>query len=337
MSRAVVTGAAGFIGSHTSHALLEAGWEVVGIDAFTDFYPEAEKRANLAALSTHPRFHLVEGHLLHVDLDDTLAGADAVVHLAAQAGVTGSWGSAFATYVEHNLLATQRLLEAADRARVPRLVAASSSSVYGNAPAYPCTEASPTRPVSPYGVTKLAAEQLCLAYARAHVTRFALVLLRFFTVYGPAQRPDMALRRFVEAALDGRSIVVYGDGEQTRDFTYVGDAVRAVLLALEAPLAAEVLNIGGGFRASINHTLRLVAELTAMSVTLDRRAERPGEVRHTGADCDRARQLLGWRPEVDLAAGLAAQVAWCASRRGTQLGETGPAPAAARQARIDVP
>lgn len=320
-----MTGAAGFIGSHTSHALLDAGWEVVGVDAFTDFYAEAEKRANAATLTRRPGFRLVEGHLLHLDLDRVLDEADAVVHLAAQAGVTGSWGAAFATYVEHNLLATQRLLEAADRARVPRLVAASSSSVYGDAPAYPCAETAPTRPVSPYGVTKLAAEELCLAYARARVSRFALVLLRFFTVYGPRQRPDMAMRRFVEGALAGRPIVVYGDGEQTRDFTYVADAVRAVLLALEAPVAAEVLNVGGGFRASINDTLRLVSEQTGMSLNLVHRAARPGEVRHTGADCGRARRVLGWLPEVDLAGGVAAQVAWCSGGRST-----GPAAAEVR-------
>jgi UDP-glucuronate 4-epimerase len=310
----MVTGAAGFIGSHTAHALLDAGWSVVGVDAFTDFYAVDEKRANVASLVDRPGFRLIEADLVGLDMSPLLADIDAVVHLAAQAGVTGSWGNAFASYVDNNIRATQQVLEALVRAQVPRLVVASSSSVYGDATAYPCGEEVPPRPVSPYGVTKLATEELCLAYGRANVGGFALALLRFFSVYGPRQRPDMAMRRFIEGALAGQPISVYGDGEQTRDFTYVSDAVRAIQLALEAPLVAEVLNVGGGTRTTVNQTLDLVASQTGRSLRLVRRPRRTGEVRHTGADCRRAEVVLGWRPRVDLAAGLAAQVAWCAQR-----------------------
>jgi nucleoside-diphosphate-sugar epimerase len=320
----MVTGAAGFIGSHTAHALLDAGWSVVGVDAFTDFYAIEEKRTNVASLVDRPGFRLVEADLVDLDMSPLLADVNAVVHLAAQAGVTGSWGNAFASYVDNNVRATQRVLEAVVRAQIPRLVVASSSSVYGNAPAYPCGEEIPARPVSPYGVTKLATEELCLAYGRANVGRFALALLRLFTVYGPRQRPDMAVRRFIEGALTGQPISIYGDGEQTRDFTYVGDAVRAIQLALEAPLAAEVLNIGGGDRTTVNQTLDLIARQTGRSLHVVRLPSRTGEVRHTGADCRRAERLLGWRPRVDLATGLAAQVGWCVQRPPTRAAGLGP-------------
>ncbi|MGH8894089.1 MAG: NAD-dependent epimerase/dehydratase family protein [Actinomycetes bacterium] len=312
MTRVVVTGAAGFVATHTVGALLDAGCEVVGIDAFTPFYAETEKRSNVDVHADRPGFLLVEGDLAELNLPPVLAGADAVVHLAAQAGVTGSWGTAFATYVRHNVLATQRLLEACLEAGVPRLVAASSSSVYGDAVAYPCTESATPLPVSPYGVTKLAMEQLCLTYARANTGRLDLALLRLFTVYGPHQRPDMALRRFLEAAMTGRPVIVYGDGEQTRDFTYVSDAARALLRAVEVPVPDPVLNIGGGCRVSINDTLRLVESVTGRPVTVVRRPTRIGETRHTGADCSLAEALLGYRPEVDLATGLAAEAAWLA-------------------------
>jgi NAD dependent epimerase/dehydratase family len=213
------------------------------------------------------------------------------------------------------VLATQRLLEACVRTGVPRLVAASSSSVYGDAPAYPTTEASLTRPVSPYGVTKLAAEHLCLAYAQPAVSDMAVVTLRYFTVYGPRQRPDMAFRRFLEAAWQGRPVTVYGDGSQTRDFTYVDDAVQANLLAMTAPIRAEAVNVGGGRRVTLAEVLELVREVTGRELQVRMAPAQPGDARHTGADATRAEALLGYRPTVDLATGLAAQAAWVADRR----------------------
>jgi UDP-glucuronate 4-epimerase len=311
----VVTGVAGFIGSHLAEALLGQGWEVVGIDAFTDYYPTADKWSNLAGLLEQPGFELVRADLATVDVRARLEGAAVVFHQAAQPGVRNSWGREFATYVHHNVLATQRLLESCVQTAVPRLILASSSSVYGNAPSYPTTEDSTTRPVSPYGVSKLAAEHLCLAYADAGVSSMRVAVLRYFTVYGPRQRPDMGFRRFMEAALAGRPIVVYGDGEQTRDFTYVDDIVNANLLAMDAPIRAEAINIGGGRRVTLNETLELIGQTTGRRLRIDRRPAPPGDVRHTGADGTRAQVLLGYRPETDLATGLAAQAAWMADRQ----------------------
>jgi nucleoside-diphosphate-sugar epimerase len=312
----VVTGVAGFIGSHLAAALIERGHEVVGIDCFTPAYPPAEKRRNLAQLLPHPAFRLVEGDLVTLALDAWLEGALVVFHQAAQPGVRASWGRDFATYVHHNILGTQCLLEACGRAGVPRLVAASSSSVYGDAPVYPTTEESITRPVSPYGVTKLASEHLCLAYARPGVAALSVATLRYFTVYGPRQRPDMAFRRFLEAAHADRPITVFGDGEQTRDFTHVADAVRANLLAMSAPIHAEAINVGGGRRVTLNEVLELVARCTGRRLRIERAPAQLGDARHTGADGTRAEALLGYQPQVSLEEGLADQAAWVASALG---------------------
>jgi nucleoside-diphosphate-sugar epimerase len=316
----VVTGAAGFIGSHLAEALLDQGREVVGIDAFTGLVPTVEKWANLSRLLDRPGFELHRVDLATVDIRPLLDGAAAVLHQAAQPGVRTSFGQGFADYLHNNVLATQRLLEACVRAEVPRLVFASSSSVYGDAPTYPTTEESRTRPLSPYGVTKLAAEQLCQAYARPSLSEMTVAVLRYFTVYGPRQRPDMAFRRFIEAALAGRPIVVYGDGGQTRDFTYVDDVVRANLLAMTAPVEDEAVNIGGGRRVSLLEALELIGAATGRRLRIDRRPPRPGDVRHTGADGTRAEALLGYRPKIDLATGLAAQVAWVSRRQRAPAG-----------------
>src|SRR5918996_1010848 len=247
--RYVVTGSAGFIGHHVCEALLDRGDEVDGVDAFTDNYDPALKRANAARLARHDRYRNVELDLATADpddLDEVLAGADAVVHLAAQPGVRWSWSDGFAVYVERNITASQRLLEAAQRTRVPRLVLASSSSVYGNASTgEPLTEDAPTRPFSPYGVTKLAMEHLASAYAANW--GLSSVVLRYFTVYGPGQRPDMALHRFITAVATGEEVTVYGDGRQVRDFTYAADAAAATVAAIEADVApTTVLNVAGG-------------------------------------------------------------------------------------------
>jgi nucleoside-diphosphate-sugar epimerase len=286
----VVTGAAGFVGSHLAEALLEHGHDVVAVDAFTGAYAAADKWANLSGLLARPGFELHRLDLASGELDPLVAGAAAVLHLAARPGVRASFGPGFAGYLHDNVLGTQRLLEACVRAEVPRVIFASSSSVYGDAPSFPVTEESRTRPVSPYGVTKLAAEQLCQAY-------------------------DMGFRRFIEAALDGRPIVVYGDGAQTREFTYVGDVARATLLAMTAPVEVEAVNIGGGRRVSLAEALELVGEATGRRLRIERRPPLPGDARHTGADGTRAEALLGYRPETDLAGGLAAQVAWVSARQ----------------------
>jgi nucleoside-diphosphate-sugar epimerase len=289
---------------------------VVGIDCFTPAYRPAEKRRNLERLLLHPAFRLVEGDLVTLALDAWLEGAAVVFHQAAQPGVRSSWGRDFAVYVHHNILATQCLLEACAHSGVPRLVAASSSSVYGDAPDYPTTEESITRPVSPYGVTKLASEHLCLAYARPGVADFSVATLRYFTVYGPRQRPDMAFRRFLSAAYKDEPILVYGDGDQTRDFTHIDDVVRANLLAMTAPIRAEAINVGGGRRVSVNEVLDLVGRFTGRRPRIERVSAQAGDARHTGADGTRAEALLGYRPEVPLEEGLAGQVAWVAAELG---------------------
>jgi nucleoside-diphosphate-sugar epimerase len=312
----VVTGVAGFIGSHLAEALVDRGHEVVGVDCFTPAYSPASKRRNLQRLLGHPAFRLVEGDLVTLALDAWLEGAGVVFHQAAQPGVRSSWGRDFAIYVHHNVLATQCLLEACARTGVPRLVAASSSSVYGDAPVHPTTEESITRPVSPYGVTKLASEHLCLAYGRPGVAALSVATLRYFTVYGPRQRPDMAFHRFLRAAYAGEPITVFGDGEQTRDFTYVEDAVRANLLAMRAPIHAEAINVGGGRQVTLNQTLELVGQCTGRRLRIERAPAQAGDARHTGSDGTRAEALLGYRPDVSLEQGLAEQAAWVAAELG---------------------
>lgn len=321
-ARVVVTGCAGFVGSHLTEALLALGCRVTGIDSLTDYYDPAQKRDNLAASLADPRFTFVASDLNDLDLAELLGGARACFHLAAQAGVRASWGAEFTNYLDWNVLATQRLLEACRQPQVARdlarVVYSSSSSVYGDQPRYPVTETDLPQPRSPYGVTKLAAEQLCVLYGESFAV--PTTSLRYFTVYGPRQRPDMAFRKFLEAALDGREFTLYGDGTQTRDFTFVADAVRANLLAVAAPAVSEVVNIGGGSRVSLQHALtRLVALLAEAAPGLQPRLKHAatalGDVRHTGADCSRAEARLGWRPTWGLEEGLAQAVAWTVARR----------------------
>jgi UDP-glucuronate 4-epimerase len=302
-----VTGSTGFVGSHVREALLARGDRVDRVDAFTDSYDPAIKRANTAALARHEGFRGIELDLARVDLDDVLSGADAVIHLAAQPGVRLSWSEGFAIYVERNISASQGLLEAARRTRVPRLVLASSSSVYGNATARPVTEYAPTRPFSPYGVTKLAVEHLAAAYGANWGV--STVVLRYFTLYGPGQRPDMALHRFIGAVAAGRPVTVYGDGEQVRDFTYVSDAAAATLVALDADVApASVFNVAGGSPATVNDLLRLVSEHVGRPPITRHLAAQAGDVRVTHGSIGRARRELGWQPEVSLDDGIKRQV-----------------------------
>jgi len=305
----LVTGAAGFIGSHLCEALLARGRQVVGIDCFTDYYDRAAKESNLSVALAHPRFRLVEADLVDVDLPRLLDGVELIFHLAGQPGVRGSWGSQFEVYVRNNILATQRLLEASWAAGNIPLVYASSSSVYGNRPEMPLQESAAPAPISPYGVTKLAAEHLCRLYN--DVYGLPTLSLRLFTVYGPRQRPDMAFRRFLKAAATGQEIELYGDGSQTRDFTYVADVVRAFLLAgdkcLARDTAVQVVNVAGGTRASVNEVLEGIAALAGGNLSVRRLPAQPGDVRDTWADTRVAATALGFRPEISLMAGLERQ------------------------------
>ncbi|MCA0144872.1 NAD-dependent epimerase/dehydratase family protein [Blastococcus sp. LR1] len=302
--RSVVTGAAGFVGSHLSEHLLAQGDEVVGIDVFTDYYDTGIKERNLEAALGNERFTLVRGDLLTAPLAELFAGADVVYHLAGQPGVRPSWGSDFTTYVSHNVLATQAVLEAARTVELKKLVYASSSSVYGDAESYPTSEQVRPQPISPYGVTKLAAEHLCELYRTAFGVPTAS--LRFFTVYGPRQRPDMAFSRLVAAGLEGTVFELYGTGEQTRDFTYVGDIVRALHDAATSDFVG-VANIGGGSRTSMNEVVDIVSDL-AGEPDVRRLAKVRGDVKDTAADTQVARDGFGYAPQVSLRDGLALMV-----------------------------
>jgi nucleoside-diphosphate-sugar epimerase len=306
--RCVVTGAAGFIGSHLAARLAELGHEIVGVDCFLDYYPRAMKERNLRSLRARSDVRFLEEDLSGAELAPLLAGVDWVFHLAAQAGVRASWGRDFAIYAIHNVLATQRLLEAARDARVRRFVYASSSSVYGDTTDLPMREQSLPRPISPYGVSKLAAEHLCWLYWRGY--GLPTVSLRYFTVYGPRQRPDMAFHRFLKGALRGEEITLYDDGEQTRDFTFVSDVVEANIAAAERAEGGEVFNIGGGSEVSINHVLATIERLSGRTLRVRREERQKGDVRHTAADCSRARAALGFLPAVPLTDGLRREWEW---------------------------
>ncbi len=306
--KVVVTGAAGFIGSHVAESLVADGHEVVGVDCFTDYYPRPAKEANLRHLRDCAGFRLVEERVQDADLARLLDGAGHVYHLAAQAGVRASWGREFALYTDHNVLATQRLLEAAVAAGRPTVVYASSSSVYGDAPELPFREDGPCHPVSPYGVTKLAGEHLAVLYHRNY--GLPTVSLRFFTVYGARQRPDMAFHRFLKAARDGADLPVFGDGTQTRDFTYVADIVAAVRAAPLSGRPGSVYNVGGGERLALNEVLRLIETVTARPLRIQRQEKQKGDMRDTFADTAAARRDLGFRSTVPLAEGLAREWEW---------------------------
>jgi len=308
--RALVTGVAGFIGSTLAERLLNDGADVVGLDCFTDYYPRPMKERNLTAVTDHPRFRLVETSIHKADLAALLADRTHVFHLAAQAGVRKSWGRDFAVYTVNNVEATQILLEACTNVTLERIVYASSSSVYGDNAPLPMREDARPEPVSPYGVSKLAAEQLCYLY---HVNyRLPTVSLRYFTVYGPRQRPDMGFHRFLRAAMLNEAITVYGDGEQTRDFTFVADAVSATMAAATSGCPGRVYNIGGGSRVSINQVLEMIARLSGRRPHIIVDPAQKGDMRHTYADTGLARAELGFEPNVALEEGLAAEYKWLA-------------------------
>lgn len=310
-STVVVTGCAGFIGSHLCERLVADGHRVVGIDAFRPFYDRADKLENLRNLASDPCFDLLELDLASDDLTPVVAAADVVFHLAAHAGVRSSFGDGFAEYARDNLVATQRVFEAATTL-AKRVVWSSSSSVYGDAATYPCTEwDTPTSPRSPYGVTKRSCEDLAEVY---RIKGLEVIGLRYFTVYGPRQRPDMALRRLCEIAVHGGVFPLFGDGQQTRDITYVDDVVSATVLAGTVAEAHGLYNVGGGQEVSMAELIVEVERLSGSSITLDRRSVQAGDVRRTGADTTAARTCLGWEPLVPLSLGLRAQLAWVRDR-----------------------
>jgi UDP-glucose 4-epimerase len=311
--KALVTGAAGFIGSTLVDRLLADGAHVTGVDCFTDYYARELKERNLEAARQHPRFAFVEASLLDADLPALLDGVTHVFHLAAQAGVRKSWGTEFDVYVLNNVSATQRLLEACAGRPLTRFVYASTSSVYGDAAAIPMREDARVEPVSPYGVTKLAGEHLCFLYQVNH--GIPSVAVRFFTVYGPRQRPDMGFHRFLTAAIDGRTLTRYGDGEQTRDFTFVDDAVAATIAAGTRGVIGRVYNVGGGSRVSVNDVFTIVSGIIGRDVRIDEHPPQKGDMRDTYADTSRAHEDLGYRPAIQLADGLRAEYQWLRSTR----------------------
>jgi nucleoside-diphosphate-sugar epimerase len=311
--RAVVTGVGGFIGSHLAEQLVANGSTVLGIDCFTDYYDPQLKRSNLEGLLHSSLFTLSEADLRVADLGELVAGADVVFHQAGQPGVRASWADGFADYCSHNVLATQRLLEACLRSKVDRVVYASSSSVYGDALSYPVHEQDLPRPESPYGVTKLAAEHLCSLYAKNYGLQ--TVSLRYFTVYGPRQRPDMAFRRLVRSAFTGEPFPLFGTGHQVRDFTFVADVVAANLLAAEATIPpGTVVNIAGGTHTEMVTVIDLIGELAGHHVLLDRQPRQHGDVDRTEASVDAATAALGWTPKVPLIDGLREMVEWARGR-----------------------
>jgi UDP-glucuronate 4-epimerase len=309
--RVLVTGCAGFIGSHLTESLLEDGVGVVGLDCFTDTYEEEQKLRNLERARDWDEFHMLRADLVKVDLAEVVSGCEVVFHLAGEPGVRGSWGQGFDGYLRNNVLATQRLLEAVAGQQGTRFVFASSSSIYGDAERMPTPESTIPRPVSPYGVTKLAAEHLCQTYRRGHGVE--TVSLRYFSVYGPRQRPDMAFHRFCRAVLEGRPIVIYGDGKQSRDFTFVADAVAATKAAAQAEDAgSHIFNIGAGTQVNLVDAVELIARLASRELEIQHVAPLIGEARDTGADTTRASEELGYQPLISLESGLRAELEWLA-------------------------
>jgi nucleoside-diphosphate-sugar epimerase len=305
--RVLVTGAAGFIGSHLCEALLAAGHEVLGVDAFIPYYPRPLKEDNLRGLLATPGFTFRELDLRTADLAPILEGRDTVFHLAAMAGLIKSW-SEFPLYATCNLDATQRLLDAARTVRIGQFIHVSTSSVYGREATQP--EDAPLEPFSPYGITKLAAEKLCFAYAANF--GIPVTVLRYFSVYGPRQRPDMGYNLLIDCLLQGKPFTMFGDGEQTRSNTFVADCVRATMLAAEKREAAlgQVFNVGGGEIVSLNEVVRRLESITGRQAVIVRKDPRPGDQKHTAAQIDKARRLLGFNPVTPVTEGLLAQYEW---------------------------
>jgi len=313
MAISIVTGAAGFIGSHLVEALLNQGQQVIGIDQFSDYYDPALKYKNISQFQNHAGFKLIEGNIQSLDWATLLVDVEVVYHQAAQPGVRASWGQSFRVYTEQNINATQVLLEAAkDAKHLKRLVFASSSSVYGDAETLPTHESICPQPVSPYGITKLAAESLCGLYYKNFGVPFTA--LRYFTVYGPRQRPDMAFHKFFKSVLLDQAIPIYGDGQQTRDYTFVSDAIAANLVAATVPEAVgEIFNIGGGSRVVLTEVIDTMEKVIGQPVRREYIENAIGDARHTAADVSKARKLLSYQPQVTLVDGLTQEWHWVKS------------------------
>lgn len=310
MANHIVTGVAGFIGSHLAETLLKQGHRVIGIDQFNDYYDPSLKQKNIANLETHPALTLIKGNIQDLDWIELLESVEVVYHQAAQAGVRASWGKGFLNYTERNINATQIILEAAKQVKkVKRIVYASSSSIYGNAETMPTPETICPQPVSPYGITKLAAERLCWLYHRNFDV--PVTALRYFTVYGPRQRPDMAFHKFFKAAIHDETIKIYGDGQQTRDFTFISDVVAANLAAGKVSEAVgEAFNIGGGSRVILTDVLATMEQIIGRSIRKEYVARAKGDARHTSADVSKAKKNLGYDPQVSLQQGLTKEWEW---------------------------
>jgi len=308
MDKCLITGVAGFIGSHLAERLIKLGYEVIGIDCFTDYYSRDIKQKNISGLIKNKTFKFIEKNLLEIEFEEILENVQYIFHHAAQAGVRPSWGNNFKVYADNNILATQKLLEAAKGHKIKKFIYASSSSVYGDVEELPVKETTPPRPISPYGVTKLAGENLCYLYWKNF--GIPIVSLRYFTVYGPGQRPDMAFHKFINAINSNQEIIIYGDGNQTRDFTYISDVVEANILAMEKNIIGEIFNIGGGTRINLNETIGLLEKIMNRKAKLKFIEEQKGDMRHTFADTTKARKMLGYNSTVGIEEGLRQEVRW---------------------------
>jgi len=306
--KVIVTGAAGFIGSTLSERLIEQGFYVIGIDSLNSNYPVKLKKNNLTALLNNKNFEFINKNITSIEFGNKYSDIEAVFHQAATAGVRSSWGTNFKDYTENNILATQHLLESFKSSRLKKFIYASSSSVYGNSDEMPLKISSPTKPISPYGVTKLAAENLINSYFENY--GLPTVSLRYFTVYGPRQRPDMAFHIFLRAAITNNKIDIYGNGEQIRDFTYVDDVVNANMLSLELGVSGNIYNIGGGSNISINETLKLIESITNKTLKISYKDTQKGDVRQTQADISESKIQLKYEPGYDIKTGLENEYEW---------------------------
>ncbi len=306
--KCLVTGAAGFIGSHLSEELVRLGHNVTGIDCFIDYYPRVFKEDNLKGLRKNNQFTFLEQSILKADLEKLLKGIDFVFHLAAQAGVRASWGKDFQIYTENNIRGTQRLLEACKAVKLKKFVYASSSSVYGDTESLPMKETDYLQPISPYGVSKLAAEHLAYLYWKNF--QVPTISLRYFTVFGPRQRPDMAFYKFGLAAFTNTPIEIYGSGEQTRDFTFISDIIKAHILAAESSVEGEIFNIGGGNRICLSEVIPIIEEISGKKISVQHKPTQKGDAKHTYADISKARKLLSYNPKVSIREGLEKELNW---------------------------
>lgn len=304
----LVTGTAGFIGSHLSRRLLKEGFSVIGVDSFTDYYPRWIKERNLSTLKSENNFSFLEEDINSLDLNRLLQNVDCVFHLAAQAGVRASWGQSFSEYIRNNIEATQRLLEELKEQPLHKFIYASSSSVYGYCPELPMSESSPLLPYSPYGVTKLAAENLCYLYSKNYGV--PTISLRFFTVYGPGQRPDMAFHKFFKSTSENKPITVFGTGEQTRDFTYINDIIDAIFACIAHGQTGETYNLGGGNRKMLKDLLPLFEEICGKKISVKWEEKQKGDVPHTLADIQKAKKDLGFAPRTAIDEGLSEEWRW---------------------------